>query len=117
MAVMFVYATAGDRAEALRIGRAVVEERLAACANVLDGMRSVYWWQGNIEESAEAVLILKTTGDRLKPLIAKLKALHSYDCPCIEALEVVDGHPGFLQWVVQETHGSPAAGGGLSADR
>ena len=111
MAVMFVYATAGDRAEALRIGRAVVEARLAACANVIDGMRSVYWWQGKLEEGNEAVLILKTTEDRVRELIAQVKALHSYDCPCIEALSIVDGHPAFLEWVAQETHKSPAAGG------
>jgi periplasmic divalent cation tolerance protein len=111
MAVMFVYATAGDRAEAIRIGRAAVEARLAACANVIDGMRSIYWWQGKVEEAKEAVLILKTTEDRVAALIAQVKALHSYDCPCIEALSVVDGHPAFLDWVAQETHGSPAAGG------
>ena len=113
MAVMFVYATAGDRAEALRIGRAVVAARLAACANVIDGMQSVYWWQGKLEEGNEAVLILKTTEDRVRELILRVKALHSYDCPCIEVLPVVDGHPGYLDWVAQETHRSPDAGRGL----
>jgi len=117
MAVMFVYATAGDRTEALAIGRAVVEARLAACANVIDGMRSVYWWQGKVEEANEAVLILKTTADRLPALIARVKALHSYDCPCIEALPVAEGFAPFLDWVAQETHGSPEATAGLSAGR
>jgi periplasmic divalent cation tolerance protein len=118
MPVMFVYATAGDAAEALRIGRAVVEERLAACANVLDGMRSVYWWRGAVQEAPEAVLILKTTDDRLGALIARVRDLHSYDCPCIEALPVVAGNQGFLDWVASETHGSrardgaPLSGGG-----
>ncbi|MGO8919350.1 MAG: divalent-cation tolerance protein CutA [Stellaceae bacterium] len=106
---MFVYATAGDAGEARRIGRAVVEARLAACANVIAGMRSVYWWQGNLTEGEEAVLILKTTEDRLDALIARIKALHSYDCPCIEALPVVAGYQPFLDWVAQETHGSVAA--------
>jgi len=109
MPVMFVYATAGDATEALSIGRAVVEERLAACANVIDGMRSVYWWQGAVQEADEAVLVLKTTDDRLGALIARVRALHSYDCPCIEALPVVAGNQGFLDWVVRETHGSSAA--------
>ena len=103
MAVMFVYATAADAAEAERIGRAVVAERLAACANVLPGMRSIYWWQGKLEDGAEAVLILKTTRERMQALIARVKALHAYDCPCIEALEVTDGNPDFLAWVAQET--------------
>ena len=110
MPVMFFYATAGDVAEALRIGRAVVEERLAACANILDGMRSVYWWQGAVQEGGEAVLILKTTDDRLGALIDRVRALHSYDCPCIEALSVVGGKQGFLDWVASETHGSHASG-------
>src|SRR5690348_6444323 len=108
MPIMFVYATAGDAAEALRIGRAVVEERLAACANVLDGMRSIYWWEGRVQDSSEAVLILKTTDGRLAALIARVRELHSYDCPCIEALPVVGGNQAFLDWVMGETHGSPA---------
>jgi periplasmic divalent cation tolerance protein len=103
MAVMFVYATAADAAEAERIGRVVVSERLAACANILPGMRSIYWWQGKMEESTEAVLILKTTRERVAALVARVRALHSYDCPCIEALEVADGNPEFLAWVEQET--------------
>lgn len=113
MAVIFVYATAGDRVEALRIGRAVVEARLAACANIIDGMRSLYWWQGKLEESNEAVLILKTTDDRLPALIAEMKALHSYDCPCIEALPVMAGYPAFLDWIAQETHRRPDDPSGL----
>jgi periplasmic divalent cation tolerance protein len=103
MTVMFVYATAADAAEALRIGRAVVEARLAACANVVGGMRSVYWWEGAVEEGSEAVLVLKTTADRLDELVARVKALHSYDVPCIEAIPVAAGHPAFLDWVERET--------------
>lgn len=102
----FVYATAADEAEALKIGRAVVAERLAACANVIPGMHSVYWWQGEMEEGAEAVLILKTAQARVPALIARVKALHSYDCPCIEAIEVKDGNPEFLAWVERETQGA-----------
>lgn len=101
--VTFVYATASGEAEALGIGRTVVAERLAACANVLAPMRSVYWWEGKMEEATEAVLILKTAPAKLQALIARIKALHSYDCPCIEALEVKDGDPQFLAWVERET--------------
>jgi len=105
MAVMFVYATAADAAEAERIGRAVVTERLAACANVLPDTRSIYWWEGAVQEAAEAVLILKTTTERLAALVARVRALHSYACPCIEALSVVDGNPEFLAWVAREASG------------
>lgn len=103
---MFVYVTAGDTDEARRIGRAAVEARLAACANVLAGMRSIYWWEGKLTESEEAVLVLKTTEDRLEALIARVKDLHSYDCPCIEALPVTAGYQPFLDWVAQETQQS-----------
>jgi periplasmic divalent cation tolerance protein len=101
--VSFVYATAKDEAEALAIGRAVVAERLAACANVIPGMRAIYWWQGKMEEGAEAVLILKTQDARVPALIARVRELHSYDCPCIEAIEVKDGNPDFLAWIERET--------------
>jgi periplasmic divalent cation tolerance protein len=103
MAVMLVYATAAETGEAERIGRAIVAERLAACANVLPAMRSFYWWRGKLEDSAEAVLILKTTRERLPALVARVKALHFYECPCIEAIAVTDGNPEFLAWVERET--------------
>jgi periplasmic divalent cation tolerance protein len=103
MAVMFVYVTASGAEEAERIGRAVVADRLAACANVLAPVRSIYWWRGALEDANEAVLILKTTRERMPELLARVKALHSYECPCIEALEVTDGNPDFLAWVERET--------------
>lgn len=114
MAVMFVYATAGDAAEAERIGRTVVSERLAACANVLGGMRSIYWWEGAVQDAAEAVLILKTTTERLAALIARVRELHSYDCPCIEAVTVTDGNPDFLAWIARETRPLPPDAPGMA---
>jgi periplasmic divalent cation tolerance protein len=107
MAVMIVYATAADPDEAERIGRTLVTERLAACANVIAGMRSIYWWEGRVQDASEAVLILKTTDVRLAALVARLRALHSYDCPCIEAWPVTDGNPDFLAWVARETSSHP----------
>jgi periplasmic divalent cation tolerance protein len=105
MAVTIVYATAANRDEALRIGRLCVSERLAACANVIGNMRSIYWWKDKLEEGDEAVLILKTARARVPDLIARVKALHSYDVPCIEAIDVADGNPDFLAWVEAETTG------------
>lgn len=103
MAACFCYMTAGSRDEALHIARALVEERLAACANVLDGMTSVYRWQGRIEEDAEAVLIAKTTDDLVDRLVARVKALHSYDCPCVVALPIAGGNQDFIDWIEVET--------------
>ncbi len=107
MSVMFVYATAADADEARRIARQVIEEQLAACANIVAGVTSIFRWEGKLEEAAEAVLILKTTEEKLEQLIARVKSLHSYECPCIEALPVVEGNRDFLEWVVRETGGDP----------
>ena len=106
MTVMVIYVTTSDASEARRIGRTLVEERLAACANILGPMSSLYWWEGKVQEAAEAVLILKTTEERLEAVITRVKALHSYDCPGIEAWPVAAGYQPFLDWVAQETHGS-----------
>jgi periplasmic divalent cation tolerance protein len=100
---LFVYVTAGDAAEAERIGRAAVEERLAACANILPGMRSIYRWRGEVHDAAETVLILKTTPERLDALTARVKALHSYEAPCVAAFEVGPGNPDYFAWIAAET--------------
>ena len=107
----FVYVTARDAAEAKRIGRIIVEERLAACANVIDGMSSVYWWQGKIEEASETVLILKTTTQRLQELTARVKALHSYDCPAVVAWPIDNGNADYLDWIGGETVRNARAAG------
>jgi periplasmic divalent cation tolerance protein len=92
-----------DVDEAKRIGRKVVEERLAACANVIDGMSSIYWWQDKIEEASEALLILKTTSRRLDELLVRLKALHSYECPAIVAFSIEFGEGDYIDWIGDET--------------
>jgi periplasmic divalent cation tolerance protein len=103
MAVSFCYVTAGSRDEALSIGRAVVQERLAACANVLDGMTSIYWWQGALEQAGEAVLILKTRAELVERLTARIKELHSYECACVVFLPIAAGNPAYLDWIADET--------------
>lgn len=99
----FVYITAKDRAEARAIGEKLVNERLAACVNILDGMESVYRWKGQVESAGEAVLIAKTREDLVAKLTERVKALHSYDCPCIVALPITGGNPDFLDWIENET--------------
>ncbi len=100
---VWVYVTASSRDEALNIGRTVVRERLAACANVIDGLTSVYWWEGAVQEDPEAALVLKTRADRLEALTARVRELHSYTCPCVVALPVLGGNPDFLAWIREET--------------
>lgn len=98
----FVYITAGDEAAALSLGRALVAARLAACANVLSPMRSVYWWQGELQEASEAVLVLKTTGAKIGALTRLVRELHAYDCPCVVALPIRGGNPDYLAWLARE---------------
>ena len=100
-----VYMTAGSPEEARRIGRELVEARLAACVNVIENMTSIYWWNGSVEEGAEAVLIAKTEAARIDALTERVKALHSYDCPCVVALPIVAGNSDFLNWIAAETSG------------
>lgn len=94
-----VYVTAASKDEALKIGRTLVTERLAACANVLDGMQSIYRWRGAVEEAAEAVLILKTRKELVDHVIARVAALHSYDVPCAVVYDMVRGLPTYLDWI------------------
>ena len=103
MQAMWVYVTASSRQEALSIGRAVVGERLAACANILDGMTSIYWWGRSLQEEGEASLILKTRSDLIDRLTARIRELHSYACPCVVAMPIAAGNPAYLDWVFQET--------------
>ena len=102
MPVKFIYMTAGSKDEARKIGKELVVGRLAACVNILDNMNSFYMWQGEIQDDTEVVIIAKTTEDRLPALIEKVKALHSYDCPCIVAIPVSGGNQAFLNWIVEE---------------
>ena len=103
MGAILIYMTAGDKAEAVRIGRALVAEKLAACANVLDGMTSIYRWQGDICEDSEAVLIAKTTESLAPALTERVQALHSYDCPCVVTLPISGGNADFLDWIAAQT--------------
>lgn len=98
-----LYITASSRDEAKKIGRGLVEDRLAACANVIDGMESIYWWQGKLTEDRETVLIVKTRADLVPAAIAKVRALHSYTVPCVVALPLLDGNPDYLDWLAAET--------------
>ena len=99
----FVYITCKDQQEALQIGRNLVENRLAACANVLDSMKSLYWWDGKVVEDQECILIAKSTSSHMDALLAKVQELHSYELPCVVAMPITEGNPEYLQWIQSET--------------
>ena len=103
MNAFFVYVTASNKTEAKHMARIVVKERLAACANLLGGIESIYWWDGKVCEDNEVALVLKTSAARKAELIDRIKELHSYDTPCIVCLPIADGNADFLQWLAAET--------------
>jgi len=94
-----IYMTAPNEAEAASIARILVEERLAACVNIMGGMRSIYCWEGEIQEDAEFVLIAKTRRDLASALTDKVREIHSYDCPCVVTLAIDGENPAFLDWI------------------
>jgi len=98
-----LYVTAESRDEAIAIGRELVEERVVACANILDPMTSIYHWKDGVEQADEAVLILKTRQELVPRIIDRVQELHSYDCPCVLELPIRAGNPEFLQWITDET--------------
>jgi periplasmic divalent cation tolerance protein len=101
--VRVVLMTAPDLPTAERLGAALVTERLAACANVLPSLTSIYWWEGEVERASEALLILKTVEDRVAALRERAVALHPYDVPELLVLEIREGHEPYLDWVRAET--------------
>ena len=100
-AVVFLV-TAASVAEGERIATALVEERLAACANIVEGIGSIYWWKGKVEESSEALLFLKSREERLDALIARVRELHSYENPAIISFRILKGSEDYLRWIGEE---------------
>ena len=103
MSESFVYITCASETEAENIGTVLVERRLAACVNILPGMRSLYWWQGKVESGRETVLIAKTRSDLVIELTEAVKAVHGYEVPCVVALPITGGNRDFLDWIDNET--------------
>jgi periplasmic divalent cation tolerance protein len=99
MSVVSVYATFADAAEAGHIGRSVVEERLAACVNILGPCRSIYRWEGEVESSDEVAAIFKTSAEKADSLIARIAELHSYDVPAITVWPVDKLLGSYGDWV------------------
>ena len=97
--VLVVLTTWPDVEKAGAAARTLVEESLAACANILPGVESIYRWEGKLETSAEVLMILKTTTARYAALQMRITELHSYEVPEIVALRVEDGLPQYLKWV------------------
>lgn len=102
-ACLLVITNVPDAVSANAIARDLVESRLSACVNLIPGIRSVYRWQGLLEEANEVMLIVKTSAARYAEVEAAINALHPYDVPEIIALPVAAGLPAYLEWVMGET--------------
>lgn len=103
MTVLLCLCTCPDADTAGRLAATLVDERLAACVNVLPGVASVYRWQGVVERAEETLLLAKTTHERLPALQARIAELHPYELPEVIAVEAAGGLPGYLDWVAAET--------------
>jgi|ERR1044071_9376307 len=103
MSVISVYAVFANAEEASTIGRQMVEERLAACVNILPGVRSIYRWKGAIESADEVAAIFKTTDDQANALITRIAGLHSYDLPCIATWPIDKILAPYADWVEDST--------------
>ena len=94
-----IFITVGEREEAYRIARVLVDEGYAACVNIVDRVRSIFRWEGNHDEVEESLLIVKSLDTKLAELIERVKELHSYRVPEIIAIEVMGGSKDYLEWV------------------
>jgi len=94
-----VLITSKDKKEAEKIARGLLEAKLIACANIIDGIQSLFWWQGKIDSSKEVLLVIKTKNILFKKVSTKVKFLHSYQTPEIIALPIVHGSKDYLGWI------------------
>lgn len=102
MEPLVVLVTASSADEAARLAHALVDEKLAACVNVIEGLRSIYRWQGQVEDAAEVLLVIKTGRHLLNALVERVRALHSYTMPEVIALPITGGSGPYLEWLVGE---------------
>lgn len=98
-----VLTTTDSEDDAVRLGKLITEARLGACVQIVGPIRSLYWWEGKVQDDREWQLLIKTPDDRLPALKEHIKANHSYDEPEIIATEIIDGSAGYLNWVTEQT--------------
>ena len=105
---VLIYVTAPSTEEAETIATSLVEQRLAACANIVPAIRSIFWWKNAIEHEHEALIILKSTKTLFPLIVDAVKSLHSYDVPEIIATPLLCGSDDYLAWISAETQGFSA---------
>ena len=103
MTETITFSTCKDLRQAIRIARALVKEKLAACVNIIPGIASIYAWKGKIEEGKEVLLVIKSRASLSTRLTARVKALHSYEVPEVVTIPISSGNPDYLRWVREST--------------
>jgi periplasmic divalent cation tolerance protein len=106
-APVVVLSAIGAQSDALKIARALVEERLAACVNVVPGITSIYRWKGVVEQEPELLLVIKTLAERVDALKARLLELHPYELPEVVVIPIGGGHGAYLEWIAQQVRPLP----------
>jgi len=96
---MVIFITAAGEEEAKKLTKVLIEEKLAACVNILSGVESLYWWKGKIESSKEWMLVVKTQKKMVNKIVNRVKEIHSYEVPEVIALPIVGGNKDYLQWI------------------
>ncbi len=104
---VIILATCSSKQEAERIAASILKKRLAACGNIVDGVRSRFWWQGKIDSASEVLLMFKTRLTNFKRIEKEIKRIHSYEVPEIIALPIVAGSKEYLGWIEKVTHAAP----------
>ncbi len=102
---LVVLSTAPDESTAVALAEALVEARVVACVNLVPGVRSLYWWDGKVQDDAEVLMVCKTDAERLDAVTAAIVDQHPYDCPEVVALPIAGGSEGYLAWI-DETLGA-----------
>jgi len=101
--ILTVFVTTANEEEAVRIAKTIVTERLAACANMVSGLRSIYRWKGEIWDTEERLLMIKTRAALFPALEQRIRALHSYEVPEIVGIPITAGSPAYLGWILENT--------------
>ena len=99
MKAKLIYITASSEKEALDIGKTLVSEKLAASVNIITSVRSLYWWEGEIQDEQEVVIVAKTRAALVEQLTERVLSMHSYICPCVVSIPIEKGHQAFLDWI------------------